>query len=96
MILMITSNDTYIEPEIADLIDFLNSSNTHDVKILKKERVKEKLPLYTKALNTFLVYPDIFSDIMTPRNSSFSMFFAHSAILSIICHLYVDHLSMIC
>lgn len=78
---MTTSNDTYLEPEIADLIDFLNSSNTHDVKILRKERVKENLPLYTEALNTFLVYPDIFSDIMTPRNSSFSMFFAQRIVL---------------
>lgn len=48
---------------------------------MKKERVKEKLELYTEALNTFLVYPDILSDIMTPFNSKFSMFFAQRIVL---------------
>lgn len=78
---MVTSNDTFVEPEIQELMDFLNSSNTRDIKVLKKERVKEKLDLYTNALNTFLVYPDILSDIMTPRNSKFSMFFAQRIVL---------------
>ena len=78
---MISSNDLYIEPEIDDYIKFLNSSNSKDVKILRRERVKEKLDLYTQALNIFLTYPDIFSDIMTPKNSHFSMFFAQRIVL---------------
>lgn len=78
---MITSNDTFIEPEIQELMTFMNSSNTQNIKVLKKERVKEKLELYTEALNTFLVYPDILSDIMTPFNSKFSMFFAQRIVL---------------
>ena len=78
---MVTSNDTFIEPEIQELMTFMNSSNTQNIKVLKKERVKEKLELYTEALNTFLVYPDILSDIMTPFNSKFSMFFAQRIVL---------------
>ena len=78
---MITSNDTYLEPEIDEYITFLNSSNSKDVKVLRKERVREKLDLYTNALNTFLVYPDILADIMTPKNSTFSMFFAQRIVL---------------
>ena len=73
---MNTLDNTYIEPEIEEYINFLNSTNTSNIKVLRKERVKEKLELYTQALNTLLVYPDIFADIMTPRNSNFSMFFA--------------------
>lgn len=74
-------NDLYLEPEIAEYINFLNASNSKDVKILKKERVKENLELYTQALNAFLVYPDILSDIMTPKNSHFSMFFAQRIVV---------------
>jgi hypothetical protein len=78
---MNTSDLLYIEPEIDEYISFFNSANTKDVKILRKERVKEKLPLYLEALNTFLVYPDILSDIMTPKKSKFSMFFAQRIVL---------------
>ena len=72
---------TYLEPEIDEYISFLNSSNSAQVKILRKERVKQNLDLYTNALNTFLVYPDILADIMTPKNSKFSMFFAQRIVL---------------
>jgi len=72
---------TYLEPEIDAYISFLNSSNSAQVKILRKERVKNNLELYTNALNTFLVYPDILADIMTPKNSRFSMFFAQRIVL---------------
>lgn len=71
----------YIEPEIDEYISFLNSSNSKQIKVLRKERVKENLELYTEALNTFLTYPDILSDIMTPKNSHFSMFFAQRIVL---------------
>lgn len=78
---MNTLDNNYIEPEIDEYINFLNSSNSKNVKILRKERVREKLDLYTEALNTLLVYPDILSDIMTPNNSHFSMFFAQRIVL---------------
>ena len=75
------SSMDFIEPEIQELMDFLNSSNTKDIKVLKKERVRQHLSTYTEALNTFLVYPDILADIMTPKKSSFSMFFAQRIVL---------------
>ena len=78
---MNTSVNTYLEPEIDEYLSFFNSSNSKNVKILRKERVKEKIDLYTNALNTFLVYPDILADIMTPKTSSFSMFFAQRIVL---------------
>lgn len=78
--MQITSN-TYLEPQIDDLITFLNNANAQEVKVLKRERVREHLPLYTEAFNIFLTYPDILSDIMTPRSSKFSMFFAQRIVL---------------
>lgn len=72
---------TFLEPEIDAYITFLNSSNSAQVKILRKERVRQNLELYTNALNTFLVYPDILADIMTPKRSKFSMFFAQRIVL---------------
>lgn len=78
---MNTLDNNYIEPEIDEYITFLNSSNSKNVKVLRKDHVKENLNLYTEALNTFLVYPDILSDIMTPRTSHFSMFFAQRIVL---------------
>lgn len=69
-------SDTYLEPEIDELLAFVNGGAATEVKVLKKERVRQNLPLYTEALNTFLTYPDILSDIMTPKGSRFSMFFA--------------------
>lgn len=72
---------TYLEPEMDDLITLLNSSNSSQVKVLRKERVRQNLQLYTDALNTFLVYPDILADIMTPKKSKFSMFFAQRIVL---------------
>ena len=78
---MNTSVDTFLEPEIDEYLAFLNSSNAKDIKVLRKERVKENLELYQNALNTFLSYPDLLSDIMTPKRSSFSMFFAQRIVL---------------
>lgn len=78
---MSISANTYLEPEIDAYLEFLNSSNAKDIKVLRKERVKENLELYTNALNTFLVYPDLLSDIMTPKTSSFKMFFAQRIVL---------------
>ena len=74
-------DELWLEPEIDEYITFMNSADTTEVKVLRKDRVRKNLTLYTKALNTFLVYPDILSDIMTPRDSKFSMFFAQRIVL---------------
>ena len=75
------TDKSYLEPEVEEYFAFMNSNSASTSGVLKKDRVREHLDLYTKALNTFLVYPDILADIMTPRNSSFSMFFAQRIVL---------------
>ena len=40
---MNTLDNNYIEPEIDEYITFLNSSNSKNVKVLRKDHVKENL-----------------------------------------------------
>lgn len=70
-----------MEPEIAEYLDFLNEITQSTPNIVKKERIKENLTKFGEAINTLLVYPDILSDIMTPKDSNFSMFFAQRMVL---------------
>lgn len=82
---MTTSNslnkETFIEPEIQEYFDFLDSITQETPNVVSKERILENLEGFGNAINTFLVYPDLLSDIMTPRDSSFSMFFAQRMVL---------------
>ena len=70
-----------IEPEIQDYLDFLDNITQNTPNVVKKERIKENLDKFGKAINTLLVYPDILADIMTPKDSTFSMFFAQRMVL---------------
>ena len=70
-----------IEPEIQDYLDFLDTITQNTPNVVKKERIKEKLNEFGNAINTLLVYPDILADIMTPRDSKFSMFFSQRMVL---------------
>lgn len=70
-----------IEPEIQDYLDFLDNITQNTPNVVKKERIKENLDKFGKAINTLLVYPDILADIMTPNDSAFSMFFAQRMVL---------------
>ena len=75
------NGSNYIEPEIQDYLTFLNNITQSTPNVVKKERIKENLEKFGDAINTFLVYPDILSDIMTPKSSSFSMFFTQRMVL---------------
>ena len=61
--------------------NFINKVDIGRLTYVKKERIDNKLEKYGEAMNTLLVYPDIFADIMTPRTSSFSMFFEQRMVL---------------
>jgi hypothetical protein len=70
-----------IEPEIQNYLDFLNKTTTRDTNTVKKERILKNLDKFGRVINTFLTYPDILADIMTPKNSNFSMFFLQRMVL---------------
>ena len=64
-----------LEPQIQDYIDFLNQTTQAAPNVIKKERILANLDKYGGAINTFLAYPDILVDLMTPGDSVFSLFF---------------------
>lgn len=66
---------------IADYIAFLGDGDVENSRSITKDHIKENLDFYTKAMNTLLMYPDIFADIMTPKDSKFSLFFEQRMVL---------------
>lgn len=74
-------SSNYIEPEIQEYLNFLDSITQETPHVVSRERIDKNLDKFGEAINTFLVYPDILSDIMTPRDSHFSMFFAQRMVL---------------
>jgi hypothetical protein len=67
-----TSNISAIANEY---IDFLYKVDLESTPYVSKERIDRNFENYGKAMNTLMVYPDIFADIMTPKSSAFSLFF---------------------
>jgi hypothetical protein len=70
-----------LDKPIADYLDFLNKTTNSSSNNVKKERILKNLEGFGNAINTFLTYPDILADIMTPESSSFSMFFLQRMVL---------------
>lgn len=68
-------------PAIQAYFDFLNAPDYRNSPYITKERIDANFQNYGEAMNTLMVYPDIFADIMTPRNSSFSLFFEQRMVL---------------
>jgi len=74
-------NKSEMQPEVQNYLDFLNKITQNSPNIIKKERIKKNLDKFGNVINTFLTYPDILSDIMTPKDSTFSMFFLQRMVL---------------
>lgn len=68
-------DDNYIDPEINDYIDFLDSDDQDTTGFLTRARVNENFQKCGEMLNQFMVYPDIFVDLITPHSSHFHLFF---------------------
>lgn len=62
-------------------IDFLNKSTESTHNLVTKDRIDRNLENFGKAINTFITYPDILADIMTPKSSSFNLFFLQRMVL---------------
>ena len=78
---MNTSDKTYIEPQIQSYIDFLSKTEHNSKHLVTKDRVRKNFNKFGNAINTFLTYPDILADIMTPDESNFSLFFLQRMVL---------------
>lgn len=76
---MKTSNKLPIA--IENYLDFINSVQNKSKNVLTKQRVAEKFDDYGRAIDMFLGYPDKLVDLMTPTDSTFSLFFVQRIVL---------------
>lgn len=67
-------DDDYIDPEIDDYIRFLDEDDQEITGFLSRKRVKEHFNECGEMLNLFMVYPDKFLDLITPKASHFHLF----------------------
>lgn len=68
-------DDNYVDPEVNNYIDFLDSDDQDTTGFLTRARVNENFEKCGEMLNQFMVYPDIFIDLITPHSSHFHLFF---------------------
>lgn len=68
-------DDSYLDPEVEDYINFLDSDDQDSTGFLTRKRVDEHFQKCGEMLNNFMVYPDRFIDIITPHKSHFHLFF---------------------
>lgn len=67
--------DDALDPEIEDYINFLDEDDQDSTGFLTKKRVMQNIEQVVEVLNLFVVYPDYFVDIITPKSSHFHLFF---------------------
>lgn len=68
---------------IEEYIDFLNQAEKKSERVLTKKRVDENFENYGKAIDIFLAYPDVFVDLLSPKDSEFSLFFVQRIVLRV-------------
>lgn len=68
-------DDTYLDPEIEDYIDFMESDEQENTGFLTRKRVDQNFEKCGEMLNLFMAYPDMFVDLITPKANHFRLFF---------------------
>ena len=66
-----TNSETYLDPEIEEYINFLDADERDQSGFLNKKRVRENFKKCGDLLNLYMVYPDRFVDLITPKDSHF-------------------------
>ena len=73
--------DDEVDPEIEDYFNFLDEDEQDHTGFLTKKRVDEHFEEVGEYLNYFMVYPDYFVDLITPKSSHFALFFFQRMIM---------------
>ena len=76
-----TSKPDKLEKEVQNYIDLIYSTEFKNSAYVTKERINKNIDKYAELLNQLMVYPDVFIDMVTPRNSKFSLFFEQRMVL---------------
>ena len=73
--------DDALDPEIEDYFNFLDEDEQDQTGFLTKKRVNVHVEEVGNYLNFFMVYPDYFVDLITPKSSHFHLFFFQRIIM---------------
>lgn len=73
--------DEYLEPEIEEYINFMEEDEQDNVGFLSKKKVNENFNAIGEYLNNFIVYPDLFVDLIIPKASHFKLLFLQRVIM---------------
>lgn len=68
------SGENYLDPEIEDYINLLDQDDQELTGFLTKKKIDEHFQQIGDFLNYFIVYPDLFVDLITPKASHFHLF----------------------
>ena len=68
-------DESFIDPEVEDYINFLEADEQDNTGCLSKKRINEHFQECGEMLNLFIVYPDRFVDLIIPHDSHFKLFF---------------------
>lgn len=78
---MIKTEETTLEPEFQEYINFINDMDLAGQAILTPQKIDDHFEQVGQALNQLKAYPDILVDIITPSDSKFSLYFYQRLIL---------------
>ena len=68
-------DESFLDPEVEDYINFLEADEQENTGFLTKKRIDEHFQECGEMLNLFMVYPDRFVDLIIPHDSHFKLFF---------------------
>ena len=68
-------DESFLDPEVEDYINFLEADEQENTGFLTKKRIDEHFQECGEMLNLFMVYPDRFVDLIIPHESHFKLFF---------------------
>ena len=74
-------DESYIDPEIEEYINFMDADEQESTGFLTKKRINEHFEEAGEMLNLFMVYPDMFLDLIIPHESHFHLFFFQRLII---------------
>lgn len=68
-------DDDFVDPEVEDYINFMTADEQESTGFLTIKRINRNFEKCGEILNLFMVYPDYFVDLITPKASHFHLFF---------------------
>ena len=68
-------DESYLDPEVEDYINFMDADEQESTGFLTRKRIDAHFEEVGEMLNIFIAYPDLFLDLITPKESHFHLFF---------------------